>query len=37
MTDELVAPAYDVLDEGEADELLGLLDGAQAAAFPPEG
>lgn len=37
LTDELVAPAYGVLDEAAAEELLSLLDEAQAAAFPPAG
>ena len=36
LTDELVAPAYGVLDDDAADEMMGLLDGAQAAAFPAE-
>ena len=37
LTDELVAPAYDVLDGPAAEDLLRLLEAAQAAAFPPEG
>lgn len=36
LTDELVAPAYAVLDDAAAEELLALLDAAQRAAFPPQ-
>lgn len=34
LTDDLVAPAYGVLDRSEADELVALLGEARAAAFP---
>jgi hypothetical protein len=34
LTDRLVAPSYDVLGRDEREELLTLLQGAAAAAFP---
>jgi len=37
LTDELVAPAYDVLGDAAAGDLLRLLGDAQAVAFSPEG
>ena len=36
LTDELVSPAYAVLDDSAADELVALLGDAQSAVFPPE-
>lgn len=36
LTDELVAPAYAVLDHAAGEELMALLAGAQATAFPAE-
>ena len=36
LTDELVSPAYAVLDHAAGEELMALLAGAQATAFPAE-